>query len=145
MIRFIVAAGFACICAAPVFAADDVAHLTRSGLVGTKWAVDCSKPVGNGNYHLAYRVSAKGVPVEVLFTAPGNEKARELRNVQVISDEWTVYTMTDTDGEIYDILTRRNGDRKKSWRSIWKNAEPLILDGKFADGDGEPPWFRLCK
>jgi len=145
MFRLIVAAGLACGCAAIAFAADDVAALKKSGLIGTKWAVDCSKPESNSNYHLAYRVSAKGVPTEVLITTAGNDKARELRNVQVISDEWTVYTMTDQDGEFYDILTRREGDRKKSWRSIWKDAKPLIVDGKFADGNGQPPWFQLCK
>lgn len=136
----------ACVCMVPAFAADDASALTKAKLLNTNWAVNCAKPAdGNGNYHLSYSVSAKGVAVEILRTGPGADKSRELRNVQIISDEWLLYTMTDQDGEHYDILTRRNGDRKKSWRSIWKGGEPLILEGKFADGGGQPPWFERCK
>lgn len=114
---------------------------------GNPWnelGADCSKPAGDGNYGLSYGLTAKGVPAETLRSAPGNDKVRELRNVQIISREWTVYTMTDTDGELIDILTRRTGDRKKSWWSVGKEGKAYILDGKFLDS-GEPPWFQLCK
>jgi hypothetical protein len=76
------------LCAAPAFAdgEQDAATLTRAGIMGTKWAIDCSKPASKSNQHFSYRVRADGVPVESYF-ARGREVERELRNVQPISSD----------------------------------------------------------
>lgn len=144
MMRTMLLAGFVALCTTPVFAGQDEAALTKAGLLGTKWALDCAKPASETNYHLSYSLAPSGAPAETLRTIAGADKVRELRNVQVISDEWLLYTMTDTDKEAVNILTSFGGDRKKSWWSVGKNGDPYILNGKFVDS-GEPPWFEKCK
>jgi len=129
--------------ATPAIASDDIAVLTRDGLIGTNWAVDCSKPISATNYRISYSVGPSGVPVETLRWT-GGEKARELRNIQAISAEWLLYTMIDTDKEVINILTKREGNRHKSWWSVGKNGTAYIMNGKFISG-GEPPWFEKCK
>ena len=132
------------LCATPAFAGPDGDALTKADLIGTKWALDCTKPASATNYHLSYSVAASGVPVETLRTTAGADKVRELRNVQSISDEWLLYSLTDTDHEVVNILTTRKGGRKKSWWSVGKDGALYILNGKFLDS-GEPPWFEQCK
>lgn len=144
MMRSALIAGLVIVCATPAFAGQDGDALTKAGLIGTNWALDCTKPASETNYHLLYGVAPSGIPVETLRTTPGADKVRELRNVQSISDEWMLYTMTDSDKEVLSILTTRKGDRKKSWWSVGKDGTLYISSGKFVDS-GEPPWFEKCK
>ena len=144
MTRTVLLLGFVTLCALPAFAGEDSVALTSAGLIGTNWAIDCSKPADATNYHLSYSVGANGIPVEAMRSAAGADKIRELRNVQLISDEWLLYTMTDTDQEAVNILTSRKGDRKKSWWSVGKDGTSYISNGKYSS-NGEPPWFEKCK
>jgi hypothetical protein len=115
-----------------------------TGLPGTKWAMDCSQPASSSNYHLAYSINKDDNLVETLI---GGDKPqnRPLRNVQIISPTWMLYTMDDTDGDKVDILTKTDEQgRKKSWWSVAKHGQAFIVDGKFPGG-GEPPWFSRCK
>ena len=142
--RAAVIAGLASLCAAPVFAGQDGTALTSAGLTGTNWALDCKSPASATNYHLSYSLNASGTPVETLRTTTGADTVRELRNVQVISADWLLYTMIDTDGEAIGILTSRKGDRKRTWWSAGKDGKAYILDGKGLSGGGDPPWFEKC-
>lgn len=128
--------------ATPVVANDDATALTKDGLMGTVWAIDCSKPLSASNYYVSYSVGPSGAPVETLRSANA-DKARELRNVQAISAEWILYTMIDTDNEAVNILTRRQGNRHKSWWSVGEGGTAYIVNGNFPDGGG-PPWFEKC-
>jgi hypothetical protein len=128
--------------AAPASANDDVAALTKGGLMGSEWAIDCSKPMSATNYYLSYGVGPNGGPVEQLRSTDINT-ARELRNVQPISAEWLLYTLIDTDHEAINILTRRLGNRMKSWWSVGQDGKPYIVNGKL--DSGEPPWFEKCR
>lgn len=144
MMRAAVIAAWASLCAAPVFAGQDGTALTNAGLVGTNWALDCKSPASAKNYHLSYSLGPSGAPMETLRTTAGNDTVRELRNVQVMSSEWLLYSMIDTDGEVLGVLTSREGDRKKSWWSVGKDGKAYILDGKGLAGGGDPPWFEKC-
>jgi hypothetical protein len=115
-----------------------------TGLPGTKWAMDCSKPPSSSNYRLTYSVNKDGNLVETLIGGD-KPKARPMRNIQIISPTWMLYTLDDTDGDVVDILTKTDEKgRKKSWWSVAKHGEGFIIDGKFANG-GEAPWFSRCK
>lgn len=128
--------------AAPAFANDDVAVLTKYGLIGSKWAVDCSKPMSASNYYLSYRVGPSGSPLQILKSTK-LDQARELRNVQAITAGWFLYTLIDENGEPIDILTKVEGNRAKSWWSIGQGGKAYIVNGK---GDNwDPPWFERCK
>ena len=144
MMRVILLLGLASLCATPTFAGPDGVALTNAGLIGTHWAIDCSKPASGENYLLSYSIGPNGVPVEAMQSAPGADKVRELRNVQIISTEWMLYTTTDTDKEVVNILTSVKGNRKKSWWSVGKDGTNYILDGQYPDG-GAPPWFIKCE
>ena len=135
---------FAALGAVPARAAQDADALSSAGLLGTTWAYDCAAPASANNYRLSYRLGPNGFPIEAMRSAPGDDKDRELHNVQFISPEWMLYTMFDTDGDKVNILTRTIGDRKKSWWSTGADAKNYIRDGVFP-GSGGPPWFTRCK
>ncbi|MBI1212024.1 MAG: hypothetical protein GC190_11215 [Alphaproteobacteria bacterium] len=129
--------------AVPAFAAS--AALEETGLPGTTWAIDCSKPPTTSNYYLTYSVNKDGQLVETL--KDGNkDKPRSIRNLQNVSKEWLLYTLDDSDGEAVNILTFTDSQgRKKSWWSVGNGGTVYIIDGKFPDGNGSPPWFTQCK
>ncbi len=60
---------------------EDADTLTKAGIAGTTWAIDCAKPPSKTNYYLFYRVSPSGIPNETQNTIPEAEKVRELKNV----------------------------------------------------------------
>ena len=129
--------------AAPAFASnDDISVLTRYGLIGSHWAVDCSKPMSASNYYASYSVGPNGSPVQTLRT-PQSEKVREMRNVQAISASWFVFTMMDENQQAFDILFKIEGNREKTWRSVAQGGKAYILNGKGNTAD--PPWFQRCK
>jgi hypothetical protein len=134
---------FAICTATPAFAAGAMPAAT--GLPGTTWALDCKKPASSSNYYLAYSVSGDGRLVETLKSS-GEDKDRKIRNIQVISKDWLLYTMDDADGEAVNIVTFTDKQgRKKSWWSVGNGGTAYIIDGKFPDGKGGPPWFSQCK
>jgi hypothetical protein len=129
--------------AAPAFAAG--AAPSATGLPGTTWSVDCKQPASSTNYYLVYSVNKDGLLVESL--RGGNmTKDRTIRNIQVISKTWLLYTLDDTDGDEVNILVFTDAKgRKKSWWSVAKNGQAYIIDGKFPNSNGGPPWFSQCK
>jgi hypothetical protein len=133
-----------CLWAVPALSNEDADTLTKAGIAGTTWAIDCANPPSKTNYYLFYGISPSGIPNETQTTIPGAEKVRELRNVQIISDEWLLYTLIDTDQEPVNILTKYSGNRHKSWWSVGKEGKSYIRDGKLI-GEGAPPWFEKCK
>ncbi len=141
MRRFLVASLVA-LCAGPALA--DGSTPAKTGLPGTTWALDCTVPASASNYYLIYSVASNGNLVETMRST-GKDKPREIRNIQLISSSWVLYTLDDTDGEAVNILTFTGTDgRKKSWWSVGHDGKAYIRDGKFPDG-GEPPWFKRCK
>ena len=129
--------------ATQVFAAG--ASPAATGLPGTTWAVDCKQPQSSTNYYLAYSVNGDGLLVESL-RGGGMNKDRTFRNIQVISKSWLLYTLDDTDGDKVSLLVFTDAKgRKKTWWSVAKDGQAFIIDGKFPDGTGGPPWFSRCK
>jgi hypothetical protein len=122
--------------------ASEEAALSKAGVLGT-WAIDCSKPPATSNYHMVYAVDSKGVATETQLT--GSQSVRQLRNVQLISKQWLLYSYLDADGEMLSILTFFDGGRKKSWWSVGKDGAAYIMDGKFLPGGNSVPWFEKCK
>lgn len=114
-------------------------------LPGTTWALDCSKPASSTNYYLTYGINGDGRLVETLKSG-GKDAVRPIRNIQVISKDWLLYTLDDSDGEPVNILTFTDSQgRKKSWWSVGNGGKAYIADGKFPGGNGGPPWFSQCK
>src|SRR5258708_5425279 len=129
MRRFLIA-GVAVLCAGPALAADGAP--VKVGLLGTTWALDCASPASATNYYLRYSVASNGNLVETTH-ATGKDKSREIRNIQLISGSWLLYTLDDTDGEAVNILTFTAQDgRKKSWWSVGRDGKAYILDGKLS-------------
>ena len=128
--------------ATPAIANDDIAVMKKYGLMGKNWAIDCSKPVSEKNPYSFYGVGSNGTLMETLRSTDG-DKARELRNVQVISPEWILYTMIDTDKEPINILTKIEGKRMRSWWSVGKDGTAYLINGEL-NGDGGAPWFEQC-
>ena len=128
--------------AAPALASNDVAVLTKYGLIGSKWAVDCSKPMSASNYYASYTVGPNGSPVQTLRTTQ-SEEVREILNVQAISAGWFLFTLIRENKQAFDILFKIEGNRAKTWRSVGQGGKAYILNGK---GDtSDPPWFERCK
>ncbi len=144
MIRTVLTSSLLALCVAPAFAAGGETP-AQTSLPGTTWALDCKSPASATNYHLTYSVAPNGNLVETLG-AGEKGRPREIDNIQVISKDWVLYTLHDTDGEAVNIVTFTAKDgRKKSWSSIGANGKAYILSGKFPDGTGSPPWFEKCK
>ena len=142
--RFLIAASLMAICASHTFAATGDTP-AKTGFLGTTWALDCKAPASTTNFHLTYSIAPNGNLVETQ-SAGGKDKSREIDNIQVISKDWLLYTLHDSDGEAVNILTfARKDGRKKSWSSIGANGKAYILSGKFPNGTGGPPWFEKCK
>jgi len=142
MMRLLLIASLMVLSAGPALAADGAP--AKTGLPGTTWANDCTTPASASNYYLLYSVASDGNLVETRRSR-GKDTPRRLRNIQLISESWLLYTLDDTDGEAVNILTFTAEDgRKKSWWSVGHDGKAYIRDGKFTDS-GEPPWFKRCK
>jgi hypothetical protein len=128
--------------ASPAFAAAAAPDAT--GLVGTTWALDCKQPVSSTNYYLRYTIAADGRLMETLES--NRKQERKLRNIQIMSKDWLLYTMDDNDGEAVNIVTFTDEQgRKKTWWSVGNSGKAYVVDGKFPDQNGGPPWFTQCK
>lgn len=128
--------------AAPASAAGATPQAT--GLVGTKWALDCKQLPSSTNYYLEYSVGDDGRLVETLTS--NRVQARKLRNIQLMAKDWLLYTMDDDDGEAVNIVTFTDKQgRKKTWWSVGNNGKAYVVDGKFPDQSNGPPWFSPCK
>ena len=129
--------------AAPALASSDSDAFDRAGILGT-WAEDCSKPPSADNYHLIYRAASDGSVSEVQRTT--GDDARKIRNVQILSDDWLAYSYFNSkDDNKYSIVTRKQGNRKKSWWSARHDGTALIMNGKFTGSGQDVPWFEKCK
>jgi hypothetical protein len=116
-----------------------------TGLPGTSWAMDCTKPASTTNNYADYNVSSDGRLVETLRTSE-DQPARKIRNIQIISKNWLLYTLDDSDGEAVNILTFTDEKgRQKSWWSVGNSGRAYILNGKFPGKTDGPPWFTRCK
>jgi len=144
MRALLLAAAVTLAAATPAFAAG--ATPKASGLVGTKWATeDCKASVSASNVFLEYSISDDGRLVENLTSARGTQ-SRKLRNVQLMSPDWMLYTMDDDDGEAVNIVTFTDSQgRKKTWWSVGNAGKAYVVDGKFPDQSNGPPWFKPCK
>lgn len=115
-----------------------------TGLVGTTWAMDCTRPPSAGNAYSDFTISSDGRLVETLRSPEGNG-GRKIRNIQIISKNWLLYTLDDTDGEAVNILTFTDErGRKRTWWSVGNGGTVYVLNGKVADGSGLP-WFTKCE
>ena len=131
------------LCAVTAYAASDADTLATAGILNTTWAMDCSKPPGKDNYYLLYGSKPDGAGTETQRTT--SDDTRTIRNAQIISDQWLIFTYLTRKKEEYSILTKREGNRKKSWWSIRAGNKPLIMNGKFVASGAEVPWFEKCK
>src|SRR5258706_13948662 len=95
-------------------ATASAATTTATGLPGTTWAVNCAAPASATNFYLFYTLDADGNLSEVLRSTWNEE--RQVRNIQAISSDWLLYTLTNKAGQPVNILTfMGKDDRKKSW------------------------------
>ena len=112
------------------------------GLDG-RWAVDCNKPVSEGNAFLTYVTPDNGVPTEHYRVDPLDEHVTELLDVQKLKNgdlQWVI-----AEGEVMiTIVTQVRDNRLRTWSSSTSEGHEYITKGKL--GDGKPaPWFNKCE
>ena len=131
------------LCAGATASAATTTAPAATGLPGTTWAVNCAAPASATNFYLFYTLDADGNLTEVLRSTWNEE--RQVRNIQSISSDWLLYTLTNKAGQPVNILTFMGKDgRKKSWWSVGGDGTPYIADGRYPEA-GEPPWFTRCR
>jgi hypothetical protein len=115
------------------------------GLLG-RWAMDCAQPAGPANVQMNYAIGADGSVTESLGRGAATaDRVSTLINVQLVSPEWLLYSLRNSDGSLLTVLTFREGQRKKSWWSVGSDGTPYIVNGKFVSTAGEPPYLQKCE
>ena len=117
------------------------AALSKNGLIG-QWAMDCGQGFGLHNPYLIYAVAGGGVPTEQLLIDGKRNRTTPLQDIAELAGGFVKWTEKADEG-LATIVTKVEGRRLKTWRSVHADGTVLVSDGHFSGG-AEVPLFSRC-